>query len=223
MAMAMPPPGGPPASSSGLYWQVPTPYGYPASVDAGGTVAAPLLAGFSLTLIGVILGAGNPGEFRVRDPALVALVAATLLLLACVQCSFWARQFTVTPTQIMEWWPELRAPGGNPDRHEQLRAEQWRYALMAKRWLHRARLSYQGGIILLLAGMTLLLVPADGNGWRWLAVAVMGLGFAAELYWTVAPSRRGWPGVRALFPLPRDVMHLPDVQPGAYTGPEPQP
>ena len=223
-APAAPPAGGP---TSGIYWARPVPYGYPASIDAAGTVAAPLLAGFSITLIGLILGAADAHAIRLRGEALTALVLAALLLLACVQCAFWARQYTVTPSQIMEWWPDLGLPGdAATERHEQLRGVQWRYSVLAGCWMGRARWTYHVGILALLAGLDLLLVPLDrgaswNSGWSWLSVAVVSLGFMAELYWTVAP---GWDKRRLaakLFPQPSDVMNLPAAQPGHYSGPLP--
>lgn len=217
-----------PAPTAGTYWSVPSPLGYSASVDAAGTVAAPLLAGFSITFMGIILSAGDPGSLPLREEALAALMLAGLLLLACVQCAFWARLYPAGPAEVMAWWPDLKGGDANAAaRHRQQREVQWRYQYLAARWLSRARGSYHLGILALLAGMALVLVPADHAqlSWRWGAVGIAGLGFLAELYWVLAPgpTHRGWPGVRRLFPEPKDVAGLPEVQPGAYTGVLPGP
>jgi len=218
-------PAAPAFPTAGQYWKPPVPYGRPASVDAAGTVAAPLLAGFSITFVGLILSASDGASIPLREPALAVLVLAALLLLGCVQCAFWARLYTVTPQDLMPWWPDLHGGSTNAQlRHRQIRGAQWRYAHLSELWLERARWTYHGGILALLASVALVLVPANHHlAWRWLSVGVTGLGFFAELYWVLAPGRDGWPGVAALFPGPRDVQHLAEVQPGAYTGPDPQP
>jgi hypothetical protein len=206
-----------------VFWKVPAPYGYGSSVDGAGTVAAPLLAGFNITLIGLLIGLPVEAAVPLRDLAVVVLVVSILLLLACVQCSVWAREYTVTPAQITEWWPDLADPGPAGDaRRNDVRAEQWSYRLLANCWGSRARYTYHYGILSLLAGIALLLVPAYFLSWRTLAVAIAAVGFLAELYWTIAPGKRGWPKVPELFPQPRDVHTLEAAQPTPYTGPLPK-
>lgn len=73
--MAAPPPG-----SSGPRdwspWSVPKPYGAPAALQSAGTVAAPLLAGFSFALVGLVLT--SPERIRWPDATLVLLTASGL-------------------------------------------------------------------------------------------------------------------------------------------------
>jgi hypothetical protein len=68
-------------------WSVPSPYGAPAAVDSLSTIAAPLLGGFSITLVGVVVQASE--KFRFSSIALLLLTVAAVLLLLCVQCGFW--------------------------------------------------------------------------------------------------------------------------------------
>jgi len=221
MTTAMPRPGGStPAGPGPMYWDVPSPYGYAAAVDTAGTVAAPLLAGFALTLIGLILGLGSPETMPLREPAVVPLLIAVVSLLACVQCTFWAKQYAVTPTQILEWWPDAESGRtGAAPRQEMLRRDQRRYAVLVRRWQGVSAWTYDAGILALLGSLPLVLAPPPGwtQPWRWLAVSLAGLAFLGELYWVVAP-RTGWMGAGKVFPDLSSVT----PQPAAYTGPLPQ-
>jgi hypothetical protein len=204
-------------------WNVSTPYGYGSAVDAGGTIAAPLLAGFSVGLIGVMLPLRDShGPAPLADIAVVLLATATVTLLACVQCTFWARQYALTPNQIMEWWPDLRAPGAAGDqRWEALRAEQWRYQVLLAIWVGRVRATYSLGIVTLLGGIGLALVPREWNPWHIIALTVIGVGVLAEVAWIVLPSYRKLSIAPRLFPEPRDVAHIDLAQPTPYPGPRP--
>jgi hypothetical protein len=83
-------------------WHVPSPYGAPAAVESLSTVAAPLLPGFSISVVCVIL----PGreQMRLFGLALLLLSIAAVLMLFCVQCGFWARHYYATPTEATQWW-----------------------------------------------------------------------------------------------------------------------
>jgi hypothetical protein len=67
-------------------WERPAYYGHPAAIDAMGTVAAPFLAGIGIAL--AVLVISNEGHFGWAGESLFALVAATVALIACVECSF---------------------------------------------------------------------------------------------------------------------------------------
>jgi hypothetical protein len=195
---------------------VPTPYGYAAAVDTAGTVAAPLLAGFGLALIGLILGLGTPDSMPLREPALVPLVIAVVSLIACVQCTFWAKQYAATPSQILEWWPDIE-PSPPAPRQEMLRRDQWRDAALGRRWQRVSAWTYDAGILALLGSLPLIL--ARPLSWaqpgRWLALGLAELAFVAELYWVVAP-RTGWLKAGAVFP------QTAPAAPPPYGGPLPQ-
>lgn len=177
-------------------WSVPSPYGYTGAVEGMGSVASPLLAGFSITL--AVLVITNATAFRWVSATLFLLVAATLALIATVQFTFRARQYVVTPSEIEEWWPDHQEPG----RRELLRREQRWHRREYESWSSRARYAYDLGLLLLLLGIAALLVPASGlhyasNG-RLAAIALALAGLAAEAAWIVRttiwrPAIRNWP------------------------------
>jgi hypothetical protein len=100
--------------------------------DAGG-VAAPLLAGFSLTLLVLLLpelgesGARASGAAASHDepfsafPGLAGflLLLAGLLLIATVQASIYLRYHSQSPAQIEEWYPEYFVEGEQPSTEAQ--------------------------------------------------------------------------------------------------------
>jgi hypothetical protein len=160
-------------------WVAPWPVGYPAAMESAGSVAAPLLAGFSFALVGLIVPEGK--GIRWPGVALAFLVAAGLLFIAAVQCGFWARQWTVAPSELEEWWPD--------DPEERKHAEQRAHAQGFATWAGRLRLTYRTGILFLLVGIAMTLVPPGGIGVaRWFAIAIAFAGVALELLWIVS----GW-------------------------------
>ena len=88
-------------------WKVPVKYGYGEAVQQAGTIVAPLLAGFTIALIGLLLS--EHVSVRYPDAALCVLVGAVVFLLAAVQCGYAARQFIARPDEIVSWWPGLAA------------------------------------------------------------------------------------------------------------------
>ena len=178
------PPGGSYGRRDRSPWNVPKPYGAPGALQSAGTVAAPLLAGFSFTLVGLVLT--SPGTIRWPDASLALLTAAGLFLITAVQSASWARRWDVTPTEILGWWPNFE---WLPEAiQEQVFSEQHTHSRRQARWARATRLAYNGGILSLLAGMTVLLAPPERQpivSFRGLAMLLALLGFFAEMIWVV--------------------------------------
>jgi len=184
----------------GLYEAHPKPYGYAAAVDSVGTTAAPLLAGFSVTLAGLILQVDKPYEtFKWPDATLALLTLAAVLLIAAVQCSFSARQYYVPPDEYYDGWAKLADAAGKRDMAD-LNHE---HSLQRMgRWMNGIRVTYNLGVLALLAALTVLLIPAGHpTPARWVAIALAGLAWSVELVWAGAPlvrkpskGRTGKPG-----------------------------
>jgi hypothetical protein len=85
-------------------WRRPAPLGNGPAVDAIGNVAAPLLAGFSVSTIGIVLTA----ESAIRWPGAVfiTLTLAAASFIMCVQCNFHARVYFYSPADAADWWSE---------------------------------------------------------------------------------------------------------------------
>jgi hypothetical protein len=142
------------------------------------SVVAPLFAGFALTIGFIVL---QTDVARWSDVALSAFVAAAACLGACVQFGFRAKQYAVTPGDIEGWWP-------NPDdiRIAQIRDEQRLHRLRFKTWADRARWAYNAGLLLLLLGVFLALVPhGPVEPARYVVLVVAAGAFALELTWLV--------------------------------------
>ncbi len=169
-------------------WSVPSPYGAPAAVETLSTIAAPLLAGFSITLAGVIMQASE--RFRYSSIALLLLTISAILLLLCVQCGFWARHYYTRPEEASAWWPDYEE---STERRRMLFEEQHRSYPLFRLWSARARRTYSFGIVVLLLGIMVSLMPT-GAGWqtqvRWGAVIVVGLAALGELLWLASASQR---------------------------------
>ncbi len=197
--------------SHGPFWQTPTRYGAAEAVISMGTIAAPLLAGFSLAAFIQVLGL-SAGDVRYRDlPALLLLLAAALLVLA-VQATFWARQYQVTPAELRDWWPDA----DQQSRLDMLKVEQASHMAKFKIWSRRARIAFDLGLLCLLAALAVLAVPPGPGSApvRWAAVGVGALAFMLELAWVVGSFITGRPNARKLSsPIWRKLppMALSDV------------
>lgn len=185
------------------YWSIPTPYGYFDALNAFGTTAAPLLAGFGVALIGLAVGLKTDSPVRYPGVALASVAVSVLLLLGSVQCSMWARQYAVTPAEMFAWWPDAH------ERQEDLRTTQWRYSTIGALWLRRARAMYQFGLVALLLGLLAILIPKEWSPSRIAAEVIVGLGVCLEVLWIYLPRRRRYRLVRTLFPTPMDLTLNP--------------
>jgi hypothetical protein len=166
-------------------WEMPGPLGRPESIQTAGGVAAPLLAGFSLTIATVLLPSISDAKRtfgRWGDLTLGLLLAAAILLVMAVQCAMTARGFQVTPDELLTWWGR---PAGPPS--AAMLANQKEHARKNKRWASHTRWTYNLGILLLLAALPLtILPPGDIPTGRWVVASVAAAGFLVEVVWVGA-------------------------------------
>src|ERR1700733_12727628 len=95
-------------------WAFPGPLGYLESIQAAGSVAAPLLAGASFTLVALVLQSTTPFG-RWQNLALLLLVGAGLAQVFAVQSVVWTRRYMVTPDDLRQWYPDqFSDPGERP-------------------------------------------------------------------------------------------------------------
>jgi hypothetical protein len=179
------PPTGPEGRSFWSQWILPkTGYGSVAAVQSVGSIAAPLLAGFSFTLVGLVLA--SPDRIRWPGASLVLLTTAGLCLVAAVQCAAWARRWDPTPAELLNWWPGFETLP--VEARDQVYEEQRLHASRHSCWARATRLFYNLGILSLLASVTVLLVPPKHHSvvslWG-LAMLLALMGFLAEMAWVV--------------------------------------
>jgi hypothetical protein len=182
--------------SHGERWSKPSPLGYSAAMDSVGTVASPLLAGFSLASVVVI--SEDSGNFRWPGIGILALSVAAILFLAALEASFNARRFIWSAADVAAWWPEIKR--GSTD-EDNLRAQQtWAFGLW-ENWVRWARRMYNGGVLALFIGLSSAIPPPPGAhteaALRWVAAGVVFMAFIAELVWMIIgirsrPIRRLW-------------------------------
>jgi hypothetical protein len=170
-------------------WRRPAPLGYGPAVDAVGTVAAPLLGGFSVSTIGIVLTA----ESAIRWPGAVfiTLTLAAASFIMCVQCNFYARLHFYSPADAADWWSE----SDFKERREDIQAEQEYDIGIWYTWMNGARRLYNLGLFALWAGIAFALMPPPREphavaGSRWVAVGIAGIVIVIELLWGIIPAGR---------------------------------
>ena len=142
------------------------------AADAMTGVAAPLLAGFTISLIGFVVA--SPERTRWPGVSLVVLTLTALILLLCVQAGFWARRYRPDPDSSVRMT---------------VQSESRRYV----GWTAAARISYNVGITLLLLSLATILAPpgASEAALRWIAAALAAGGAVTEVGWAISTSRIG--------------------------------
>ena len=194
---------------SRIIQELPAPYGDPGALDAAAGTAAPILAGFAVVLVGLIL----EGRFQLwhKDLALLLLVTAVLLLIAAVEFAFTARRYYVglddflalvqlateaTATQVEAAGADqagTRTSESQPTPEGVIAS----YLIMLPRHKTMARYgryAYNAGVVCFLVGVGLALVPPGGpqSPLRIAATAAVGLAAVAELLWDLTPDRVRW-------------------------------
>jgi hypothetical protein len=165
-------------------WALPDPVGYLQSIQSAGSVAAPLLAGASFTLVALVLQSTTPFG-RWQDLALLLLVAAGLAEVFAAQSVVWTRRYMATPDELKQWYPDDFT-------HDGKRPTQWILNVQgdndqnARKWANRTRGWINAGISLLLAGIAVGVVPPGHiSPMRWAVVTVAWIGVAVEACWMI--------------------------------------
>jgi hypothetical protein len=184
-------------------WYPPDPPGRGPAIEGMAGIAAPLLAGFSITLIGVIAQASE--NFRWPGPALAVLVIAVALLIATVQFGFKARTFLYSAADVEAWRPDTFAD----ERLRNVLAKNQRddYGNW-QRWGRNAGRAYDTAICFLALGLALTVAPpvltssghplgGEEATFRWIAFALALAAGTAELSWVVI--NRFGQRIKALF------------------------
>jgi hypothetical protein len=166
-------------------WTTRGPLAYLESIQAAGTVAAPLLAAASFTLVALVLQSPTPFG-RWQDVSLLLFVAAGLAQIFAVQSVIWTRRYMATPDDLRQWFPDDFTDHGE-------RPTQWLQLFQqfndehAKRWAERTRAWINAGITLLLAGIAVGVVPQGPISFvRWPVITVAWIGVAVEASWVAA-------------------------------------
>lgn len=175
-------------------WPAPGYYGAASALDSMGSVSAPLLAGFSLSITTIVLTTSD----ALRWPGITAAFStfAALALIASVQFAFWAKQNVATPSDMREWWDDSDTPAGRPFRITELE----RYRKVYNAYSRRARLTYDLGIVALLASLGSALAPpthANQPFLRWTSAGVVLIAVGVEVAWataTAAANFETWAG-----------------------------
>jgi hypothetical protein len=166
-------------------WPAPGYYSAASALESMGSVSAPLLAGFSLSITTIVLTASD----ALRWPGVTAAFStfAALAMIASVQFAFWAKQNVATPSDMREWWDDADTPAGRPFRITELE----RYRTVFNTYSRRARWAYDLGIVALLASLATALAPpthATQPLLRWISAAVVLIAAGLELAWATATS-----------------------------------
>jgi hypothetical protein len=129
-------------------------------INSVGTVTLPLLAGFSITAVVVV--SDDAGNFRWPGATILALSCAALVLVAAVQCAYHAHVYLSNK---------------DPDYEKGLS------------WARRTRRLYDAGLLAVLVGVALVVVPYRATdvqaGFRWVAFSLACATFLGELVWLV--------------------------------------
>lgn len=175
-------------------WEYPAPLGNGEATNAMTSVAAPLLGGFSLTLIGVVAQA--PESFRWPGLALAILTLTVALFVACIQLGFHARANMYSKAEIEAWgWSKFT-------RESTIQFTQRAHFNRGLVTQKRARYAYNLAIIFLAVAVAVAIVPPGHYGaadhpvalnniefaLRWVAAGIAASAAVAELVWWIAVS-----------------------------------
>lgn len=187
------------------------PMGYPAAMDSTTTVAAPLLGGFSIALIGVVAQASD--HFRWPGVTLLLLTLAAIAFISCVQCGFWAKQYLSRPDEVMSWFDQDGlADWERAQLKSRLSQQQSIRAHGHVIWIARTTRCYSLALIFLIAGVAVVLAPtvaSPGNeesAFRWVASGVASCYLVFELFWTTANVLLDKPKVMQFGPARRILL-----------------
>jgi hypothetical protein len=156
-----------PLPRTSLVWKRPAPLAQVELVRGFGGVAAPLLAGFSLTSIAFLLTTRT--TLPEADWVIAAFTLAAASLLSSMRYSFLVLRHSASPAERLGWFPEATIDSVSLDLERQNQAEDM---TIAQYYSGIAETLYDLGRLAFLAGLTLLLVPLHWDKARVVAFAV---------------------------------------------------
>jgi hypothetical protein len=148
-------------------------------VDKLGTIAAPLLGGFSITLLGLVVSKDARATIRWPIWVLATLMAAAVLFLLAVQFTIAGRQFFLTTEEHKAQTPNVL---------RETRQQAYAAAMTDFRaWATRARIAFDAGLAALLLALVGVALPPGkvshfGIG-RWFALGIASVAFIGEVWW----------------------------------------
>ena len=159
-------------------WRLRDPLASGEELTEFGKVAAPVLAGFSLTEIIEIVGRRHLG---LNDQLTVlGLALAAGLLIFSMQRMLNSRAFKVSPEERLACYPDAR---DDDDWLGLVRAQQWRDERISRKYDKSSRIAYNLGIVALLLALCAAVWPTEGFSWDQVVhIAAMAVASAAALY-----------------------------------------
>lgn len=155
--------------------RAPYPLGYAEATTSTQTVAAPLLAGASLALLGVLIVEGEK-HFRWPEVTLLLVVTASMALIATIQIGANARRFLYNEETIRAWYGES-AKATRDWEERSAHFGEWKIRV------HRAVIAFNTGTMLLILAVTSALLPRDnGDFVRWISVGLALAGAVVEAW-----------------------------------------
>lgn len=162
-------------------WKRPGPLGQAQALASLEGVVSPLLAGFSLTTITLLLTIESSIRPPLADWAVAAFAIAAGLFVYAIQFSAAGMGYAVAPGDRLSWTPEATIDESELQRARRLQAVD---AVLFDEYSGRANYCYEYGLIAFLAGLLLLLVPAHWTVLRGIPVIVVGAALALEIAWS---------------------------------------
>lgn len=187
-------------------WNRRRPINYPKQIEMAGGIAAPLLAGFSLTTVAqLVIGKDLPW---LSQWAIAMFAIAATLLVYAMQFSTTALGLAATPSHRLDYNPEASS---DPEILRIVRRRQWEEMELRAKYTFRTKYCYNFGLLAFLSGLGLILVPHHAWPWPWgrfMGIVVVSVSLIIEMLWTV------FDGKRPRFLLPTSNPVIPDYLPG---------
>jgi len=184
-------------------WNSPPVVGQAETPRALGGVVTPVLAGFALAAVALLVTTDNAHLPPLHDEAVLAFVVAVAVLLAAMQFSAASVRYASRPAERMDLAPEAKL---EIDVLNLVRAAQHKDRYLEDAYSNRARVFYNLGLIAFLLGLGLMVWPSTINPSEWarlIGAGVIGIATLGEVLWALQPRMR----TQSLFP---DYDSVPD-------------
>lgn len=201
-----------------IVWRLRDPLASGEELTEFGKVAAPVLAGFSLTEVIEILGRPHLG---LNDQLTVlGLALGAGLLIFAMQRMLNSRAYKASPGERLAWYPDAR---DDDDWLLHVRVQQWRDERIARKYDRSSRIAYNLGITALLFALFAAVWPTDGFRWDQVVhVAAMAVASAAALYEVLLIANKWLPKRIRKFIVPGQVERE-EAEKTGYQDPGPMP